>query len=297
MLTPAEWWRVLAATAIATILAVRGRKRGSLSRSGAASAFFVGFASFSSGARFGWTLIAFYLSATRATRFRAGRKKVLEDGFSTENGNRGAGQVLASSLPAVVVSGVYAWLFRDDVPVSASIPLRAELQLAYLLFFAACAGDTFASELGSVLGDPTVRPRLLVAPWRAVPRGTNGAVSTGGTVASALGGAVVGAVFLVTGPAWTAMQCRLVLVGALGGLLGSALDSVLGALLQASFYDPVEGKVLKEKPDPTSPVGKRAVHVTGVDLLSGEAVNLAAAVLTSGIAPLLTVWFQVESPS
>ncbi len=294
MLTRAESLRICAAFLIASALGLRGLQKGSLSRSGAASAFVVGFLSFCAGSRFGLTLIAFYLLATRATRFRAARKRVIEDGFTLENGNRGAGQVLASSLPAVLFAVAYAFLYRHDTALSAEYPDRTVLQITFLLFFAACAGDTLSSELGTVLGPANAQPVLLIAPWRKVPRGTNGAVSWAGTAASAAGGAVVGAAFFVTGPTWSLVQSRIITVGAIGGLLGSTWDSVLGAVLQASFYDPETGKVLKETPPKGSRVANRAVHITGVDLLGGEAVILLPRCLRAVLRRFLCRGSQVN---
>ena len=61
-----------------------------------------------------------------------------------------------------------------------------------------CAGDTWASELGTVLNislDSKQEPRLITHPWRHVPKGTNGGVSLVGLIASFAGGLVVGVAF------------------------------------------------------------------------------------------------------
>ncbi len=54
---------------------------------------------------------------------------------------------------------------------------------------ACCLGDTFASEIG-ILSKSTPR---LVTTWRKVPPGTNGGMTLLGTLASACGGALIGA--------------------------------------------------------------------------------------------------------
>jgi uncharacterized protein (TIGR00297 family) len=289
-----EFMRLAMALMVATALATRGRRRGALTTTGAYAAFLVGMISWVTSARFGATLIAFYQSSTHATRFRAREKATFEDGHSTASGNRGATQVLASSLPAVLLALAHLALHRFDAPLSSASPAdaqRSALALAYLLFFASCAGDTFASELGSVLPSPDRPPALIIPPWTNVPRGTNGGVTWEGTAASAVGGAVVGFVFfLAAGPdGWVRQQMPLVPLSAAAGLVGSALDSAIGAVFQISLLDPETGKVCKQTPKKGSAEAKRVSLICGRDLLTGEAVNAIASTVTAALAPII-VW-------
>lgn len=280
--------RLPLALIIATALASRGRRKKSLSQSGAAAAFLVGFLSFLCSVRFGLTLLAFYLSSTRATRYRSDFKKLIEDGHSSETGNRSARQVLASSLPAVFIALIYLIRFKDDAPVSPHFVARSCLNLSFLLFFAACAGDTFSSEIGIAMPAYGKKPVLILAPWCIVPRGTNGGVTVEGTLASIFGGAVIGLTYFVVGPDYSVSQLWLVFVGALGGLVGSVVDSALGMLLQASWYDSASGRVLKDKP---KVVANSHRHICGANLLSGEAVNTLSAIITCMLSPLFLPLF------
>jgi uncharacterized protein (TIGR00297 family) len=293
MPAPVELARVVLAFLVATGLAVRGRKRGSLSASGSVAAFVVGFLSFASSARFGLTLITFYVTSTKATRFRSALKARVEDEHGGPSGNRGASQVCASSAPAVGAALVYCFLFRWDSPILRAAPLRSSLNLFYMLYFAACSGDTFASELGTVLGSAAARPFLITAPTRRVPRGTNGGVTLAGTAASAIGGLVIGITYYLLGPDLAPAQLALLPLGLLGGLLGSALDSLLGSVLQLSVEDTGTGIILRGLPPPDSPAARRVRHICGRDILSGETVNLIAAALTGASAPLaLPLFFR-----
>lgn len=296
MLSQTEFARTGFALTIAATIALRGRRSQSLSSSGATAAFLVGLLSWISSVRFGSTLIAFYLASTRATRFKAASKAQLEDDFKTAHGNRSALQVLASSLPAVVLAVAYFCLFRFDSPLTPRFPIRSTLLLAYLLFFAACAGDTFSSEVGLVLPAPGIDPVLITRPWRRVPRGTNGGVSWQGTVASGFGGFVVGSVYFLTGPEWSFSQLWLLAVGVIGGVVGSLVDSGIGATLQASWFDTVSGKVLKIPPQQEAQKKERYRHICGVDLITGEGVNVVAGVLTMATAPLFVDLFAVDYP-
>jgi uncharacterized membrane protein len=100
--------------------------------------------------------------------------------------------------------------------------------------YSACAGDTWASELGVLA---THDPHLVLT-GRRVPRGTNGAVSVLGCLATLFGGAAIGvAVFVAGYPMYsTAYLAKLVALGAACGAFGSLVDSLLGATLQYSGF-------------------------------------------------------------
>nr|XP_053639377.1 transmembrane protein 19-like [Cherax quadricarinatus] len=113
------------------------------------------------------------------------------------------------------------------------------LSLAILGALSCCNGDTWASEIGTVLstGDP-----ILITSLQSVPRGTNGGISFIGLVVSLLGGLVVGIghyltlLMCVSNPVMISAppQWPIIFVGAAGGLMGSLIDSVLGATMQFS---------------------------------------------------------------
>lgn len=285
--------RIVLGVLLASVLSIRGHKKRSLSPGGAVAAFVVGSLSFASSTRFGLSLYAFYLSATRVTSYKSSLKEKLEDGFKESAGYRGVGQVLASALPGVIIALTYLFLFRYDTVCVDVFPMRTGLLLAFLLFFAACAGDTFASEIGIAMPGPGKEPVLIYAPWRNVPRGTNGGVTWEGTIASAVGGLILGLVYFLLGPQLSTSQAMLILVGVYGGLVGSAIDSLLGALLQASYYDTETGKVLKDAPEKKDDM--RFTHICGSNLLSGEAVNTISSCLTCLTAPLLVPLFPAPN--
>ncbi len=121
---------------------------------------------------------------------------------------------------------------------------------------------------------PLPLPTVLRVQW--VAPGTNGGMSLGGTLASVGGGAAVGAaaglIASLAGPedgpgtldpesalAWVAF-------GALWGLLGSLVDSILGATLQASWFDKVWAK-----------------RVRSVCLVGGKVLSVSASVRAAGL--------------
>ena len=164
---------------------------------GAAAAFAVGLVSCAASVRLGLTLIAFFVTASRLTKVGAARKRELEDGH-TEGGNRNWVQVAANGALGTLLAAAYHASTRargaaPEQPLdAAALPLESALQAAYLCHYAACNADTWASELGVL---SKAKPRLVTAPWRHVPPGTNGGVSALGNAASAAGGLLIGAVF------------------------------------------------------------------------------------------------------
>lgn len=108
------------------------------------------------------------------------------------------------------------------------------------------AADTFSSELGILA---TSKPRLITAPWRVVPPGTNGGVTATGIGAGLLGAFIIALTSMLLIPFckdWTFMEkVRYTQAITLAGLSGSLLDSLLGALLQASVVDVHSGRIVE----------------------------------------------------
>ena len=112
--------------------------------------------------------------------------------------------------------------------------------------YAAVAADTFSSELGILSKS---KPRLITAPWRAVPPGTNGGVSGTGLAAGLLGAFILSATSALLIPFcndWSfADKSKYTLALTAAGFSGTLLDSFLGALFQASVVDLHSGKVIE----------------------------------------------------
>jgi uncharacterized membrane protein len=274
--------RLGVAAAVALLLSLHGRRKKSLSPSGARAAFVVGFLSFALSYRCGLTMIAFYYSSSKLTKYRAVDKQKLEAHFDQES-ERGAKQVLSCSVVGVLLAIAFAVHHHqhatstaiitgsgvNDAPLSFSTDaVSAFLSAAYLGHYACCAGDTWASELGIL--DSFGSPRLALTPWRSVPRGTNGGMSVTGTAASAAGGAFVGLSYALLGWLFVGSEALqlapLLLLGGFGGLAGSYLDSAIGQLLQASYLDSETGCVVGQP-------GRGRTHICGVALLSNTQVG------------------------
>ncbi len=260
----------------AAIIALAGLRLRALTRSGAIAAIVVGAAVYGgAGPACAAALIAFF--ATGSVLSRAGSGEA--DGRrSREMGaTRDARQVLANGGAAAfcaIASATFRWL---------GAPHAAEaMAIAAIVSIAGVAGDTWASEIGSRLGG---RPRLITTFAVAQPR-TSGAVTWVGSIAAAAGGAVVGLSAALFGFGGTALTAAV--IGAAAGLVGSTIDSVLGASVQAVWHCKA-----CDGPSDVSlhSCGAATTHVRGYVGVDNDAVNALTAVSLAGLSVVASLLY------
>lgn len=171
------------------------------------------------------------------------------------------------------------------------------LALGCLSSLACCCGDTWASEVGSVIGGT---PRLITT-WRVVPKGTNGGVTLIGTLCSIAGGLVVGIAYWITeavviytlgfdtthkfhSDISVLSQYPYAIVGAGAGLLGSLVDSLLGATIQYSGYSEKLDKIVGQPADGVK-------HISGLNVVSNHMVNFLSSLITALVMP--AIWCAI----
>ena len=295
---------VTLATIASSLLSIRAYKRKSLTMWGSIAAFTVAFLLVGTGLR-GFNLLTFYFVSIKATKYKHEYKMSISGSSSNSEGGastiRGASQVLACSFVATVLSLVHAYAcgaerridFDDPNGEDGVILFSSRLTCGIIAHHATCLADTLASELG-ILSKSS--PRLITNPWKVVPSGTNGGVTVSGLLFSALGGAVIGlsTVLLdfISGINHSnttvsdhenndssMYALRLILFSLSCGVLGSALDSLLGATVQQSYFDPDTKKVYQEVDD--RPKSASLVVGYSLNLLTNELVNLVSVVATT----------------
>lgn len=145
--------------------------------------------------------------------------------------------------------------------------------IAALAAIAVATADTWATEFGRIT---QAMPRSILT-GQQVPAGTSGAISLPGTCASVVGSLfIAGAAALGFGPGWiepyasTGLSISLIF---LGGSVGSLLDSLLGATVQATYYCEhcAEATEFAEHG-----CGNTARLVSGYRWISNDVVNLAS---------------------
>mgnify|MGYP006294812203 CR=1 FL=1 len=247
--------------ASAVVIAAAAYRAGSLSRNGMIAAAIIGTLTFGGGGLVGAAaMVAFFVSASALSRVGGIRKKLVSEAFA-KGGRRDSGQVLANGLAAAAFALLYG--FTGDAIWAAGIAGA----------MAAANADTWATELGVLARR---NPRMITT-WNRVPPGTSGGITTLGTLASAIGAALIGAVTLPFLHDWT-----IVAAAAVGGLAGSLFDSLLGALAQAMYWCPECGKITERHPLHSCGQETRFHH--GLPWLTNDAVNFSATILGSLMA-------------
>ena len=192
--------------------------------------------------------------------------------------NGGVPTVLALFYMIDVGIGEHAINYAKDFTASV-------LSIAVLGSFACSCGDTWASEIGTAISSHVP---VLITTFGKVPVGTNGGITITGTVSSILGGTVIGVAYYSTLVAVLTIrritvippQWPVIVIGCLGGFLGSAFDSLLGATLQYSGFCSVKKRVV-HKPSPT------VKHISGRSILDNHGVNFVSCLLTSIVMPII----------
>lgn len=171
----------------------------------------------------GAALVAFFAGSSVVSRLGDARTPRWLDAKGNE---RDAAQVLANGGVAAI-GGLVGLLSDPRMGLS-----------AVLCALSTAGADTWATSLGAFSRTPPIH----LTRRERVPAGTSGAVSWVGTLGGVAGGGLVAAAGLLGGTVAPALGLRmtpsLAGVAVLAGVGGMALDSLLGATLQARFHCP-----------------------------------------------------------
>jgi uncharacterized membrane protein len=181
-------------------------------------------------------------------------------------------------------------------------PLKTFLLACFIGVYCCNTGDTWSSELGIL---STKKPRYILAPWRVVPYGTNGGVSLFGYSAALLAGISFGIVLLLAiyidavyhaaltsyisqlsfvtelnknlAIITTVKQTPVIFIAIGSAVLGSTIDSILGALFEYSGMS-------KELDHVVYSAGKDVEWISGTNLFNGSQINFISGVITGLLA-------------
>ncbi|XP_014605948.1 PREDICTED: transmembrane protein 19 isoform X1 [Polistes canadensis] len=276
-------WRWLAAVIIPLLFMFWGLRKKSMNLNGALAGMVVGFILTLTNLCHLISLATFFVTGSKATKFRSNIKKNQERDFK-EGGQRSWAHVVCNAGVATHLALLYLLdVGCGERPIDFDKYYRSSwLSIGILASFACCNGDTWASEFGTVIGtgDP-----FLITTRKRVPRGTNGGVSWFGLLFSTLGGLIVGLTSYLTilytvdtvALESAAPQWPVIVICGMAGLIGSLIDSILGATLQYTGID--EEGFIVAKP------GKGVKHISGKQLLDNHCVNLVSTIIIALTLP------------
>src|SRR5438477_10142448 len=206
--------RMIVGIIAAGAIALAGYRARVLTWSGGLAAAIVGMVAVAAGWSWAVVLIAYFGVSTLLSRIGAARKRALVAGVVDKTGARDATQVMANGFPflfCALAATFYPRANAYDWMTSAAASL------------AASAADTWATEIGMLVGQP---PRSILT-WRRMAVGESGGVTLAGWIAAVAGASFVGAVAALTGLSAVAFPFIV-----LGGIAGAAVDSLVGASIQ-----------------------------------------------------------------
>ena len=209
---------------IAALTAWLSWRSKNLSSSGALAAVVLGTIVLGLG---GWAwgalLWSFFISASALSKLAGRRKSSLDAAFS-KGSQRDAGQVIANG-------GICAAF----VLLHLLLPQADWVWLGFAGTLAAANADTWGTELGVL----SKRQPRLITTLQEVPRGTAGAITLEGSLASFGGALFIGLLaVLVSPPPSLGAAAGICLLIGLAGILGAQADSWLSATVQAMYVCP-----------------------------------------------------------
>ncbi|MFZ3588147.1 DUF92 domain-containing protein [Bacillus sp. DJP31] len=168
----------------------------------------------------------FFATSSFWSKYKGKQKKTMED-IVEKGDQRDYAQVLANgSLPALF--SLLYWLFPSDYWL-----------LSFCISIAAANADTWASEIGSL----SKKLPIHVLTLKIVPAGTSGAISILGSIATLFGALIIALSSYIL---FDQLTLQTVLIITAVGSLGSLVDTIIGATIQAK-YKCAKCHVLTEK--------------------------------------------------
>ena len=242
----------------------------SLSTSGALAAALMGTIIFGLGG-FTWAivLLTFFVSSSLVSRLFPDRKTGVSEKYE-KGSQRDASQVFANGGIAAIFTILHYFF-----------PMESWPWIGFSASMAAVNADTWATELGVL--NPGL-PRLITN-FNKVEKGTSGAISLIGTLASLCGAGLVAAIAVLLVPGDKTIATFIIIT--LAGLLGAGLDSFLGATIQAIYHCPKCNKETERHPYHSC--GTETSLFRGLRWMNNDMVNIFCAVSGSFLA-LIFLW-------
>jgi len=272
-----NYLQLLSGFLLAIVIAFLSFKLGFLAKSGALAASLLGAVVFGLGG-FSWAvvLMGFFISSSVLSKVFKRKKLDLIEKFS-KGSKRDAWQVWANGG----IAGIF-------VVLNAIFSESTWPWLAFCGAMAAVNADTWATELGVL----SKKNPINLVTGHSVERGASGGISSLGTLAAFMASlfiAILAILFWPAAlPALSAPDVWLLMVAiTAAGVLGSLVDSFLGATIQAIYYCPVCEKETEKHPEHSC--GEKTNFLRGWKWFNNDWVNTFCA-LVGGFVMILSVF-------
>ena len=231
-----------------------------LTATGAVAATLVGAAALAAGKTWVVILLLFFVTSSALSLWRRKERDELTASFLEKGGPRDAAQVLANGGVFAAAAALFA-LGSD--PIWQAVAVGA---------ITTAMADTWSTEIGTIAGGT---PRLIIS-GRLVPPGSSGGITLAGTSAGIVG-ALLAAVVAVAMDWETPL-----LVIASAGIVGSLVDSLLGATVQERRWCGACGRLTERR---IHTCGTPTTHRNGIRGYNNDLVNF-----TSTLAGAVVSW-------
>ena len=174
----------------------------------------------------GWTVCVLYLLLGQLVT-KIGFQTKTKLGIAEGRGGRRGPENVWGSAAAGTICTLAAAAAASSSSSTIFLGLSREVWiLGYIASLSTKLADTFASEIGKAYGQTT----FLITSLKPVPRGTEGAISLEGTVASIVGGLLLSTyAYFVVG---LLPSIKSVVVSTVAAFIATMIESVIGATLQ-----------------------------------------------------------------
>ncbi|MBS4539601.1 DUF92 domain-containing protein [Clostridium sp. D2Q-11] len=251
------------------IIGILAYKKKSLTKSGMIGAIVLGTGIYLTTGFYGAsTMILFFISSSVLSHYKKRDKKQVSDQFD-KTGNRDMTQVFANGGVGLIY-GILYLIFDSPIYL-----------MLFTIAFAAANADTWSTEIGIL----DKKWPFHLRSFKRVPKGTSGAVSPLGTISGFLGALLIAVYSSIYFNIVLELDVNIlyVLIVSLSGLLGSVIDSMLGAFIQGIYMDEERKETEKKFID-----GKETILKRGIKYINNDIVNVVSIFLAT-LIPLIMV--------
>ncbi len=271
---------IVTALIIGLVLAVSGIIFHALTWDGAIAGFYfgviiLGLGSWTWGAMYG----LFFVLGSLFTFVGKEKKKDLTQEFEKGESARDSIQAMVNSLIPAILALLFVLIKHPILAIMAAGALATSL------------ADTFGTEIGSISKKSTYSA---LKPWVKKERGSPGAISVLGTLASAVGATLIGIIGFIVAQydSYAVLPKYLWIIiptSIIGGFIGSYFDSVFASTIQRLNKCTKCNKITEKNTHCSIPT----VYYSGIKWIRNDLINLLAIVIGAMISGAIFLTFML----